>query len=309
MPWRVAKPIPPVTLESLLAGYRDPDRDRILLSYLRTVDDSHREIERSQLLRQARSALPYTAVGEAPITVERRVNATLRTPLFEFSAPEVPGCEVSLQTYTAHSAMAQWEVALGIGGGTADTMLTSLRATFIAGAGEHKRVFLPVQAIAIRRYIYRQRYHSPRRLSFLHPSMQPVSDGFDEIEVLSNLGMPVPGVESVRLSKVQAVKPSKKKGGKGRLRTRARVYPLTALQVYRLAGDRTKRLAHYEHGIERSRTFHVTAGGSALGIHLSAGFSVTLVTGLVLKFVLTPGHDYYQYSNRSRPGILWRVGP
>ena len=86
-------------------------------------------------------------MGEAPVTVERRVNTTLKTPLFEFSTPEVPGCEVSLQTYTSNSGVAQWEIAFGIGGGAAGTILTSLRATFMAGAGEHKRVFLPVQAI------------------------------------------------------------------------------------------------------------------------------------------------------------------
>ena len=307
MPRREAKRIPPVTLESLLAGYTEPDRTRVLLSYLRTVDDSHRDLERSQLLRQARSALPYTAVGEVPITVERRVNTTLKTPLFEFSTPEVPGCEVSLQTYTSNSGVAQWEIAFGVGGGAAGTILTSLRATFTAGAGEHKRVFLPVQAIATRRFIYMRRYDSHRRLSFLRPSMQPLSDGFDEIEMLPNRGMPVPGIESVRPSKVQSVKSSKKKGGQGRLRTRARVYPRTTLQIYRLAGDRTKRLAHYEHSIERSRAFHVTAGGGALGIHVTAGFSVTLVTGLVLKFVLAPGHDYYLYSNRRQPGISWQV--
>lgn len=191
----------------------------------------------------------------------------------------MPGYEVSLQTYTSDSGVAR----------------------------EHKTVFLPVQAIATRRLIYTQRYDGHRRLSFLRPSMQPLSDGFDEIEMLPNRGMPVPGVESVRHSKVQSVKSPKKKGGQGRLRTRARVYPRTSLQIYRLAGDRTKRLAHYEHSIERSRAFHVTAGGSAFGIHVTAGFSVTLVTGLVLKFVLTPGHDYYLYSNRRQPGISWQV--
>ena len=51
----------------------------------------------------------------------------------------------------------------------------------------------------------------------------------------------------------------------------------------------------------------MTAGGGALGIHVTAGFSVTLVTGLVLKFVLAPGHDYYLYSNRRQPGISWQV--
>lgn len=48
---REAKRITPVTLESLLAGYTEPDRTRVLLSYLRTVDDSYRDLERSQLLR------------------------------------------------------------------------------------------------------------------------------------------------------------------------------------------------------------------------------------------------------------------
>jgi hypothetical protein len=44
---RQAKRIPPVTLESLLAGYTEPDRTRVLLSYLRTVDDSYRRAKSS----------------------------------------------------------------------------------------------------------------------------------------------------------------------------------------------------------------------------------------------------------------------
>src|SRR5215471_14949393 len=124
-----------IAIESWLASYPPKERDRQLFTYLNTLDEQYRDAERSGLLRLAETAAPRRPTAVRSI-LERRVHVTLKAPLFVFGAPNVPGCEVTLETHSTQTGIGEWKVAFWAGGGQRGIIQTSLRSTFMAGTGE-----------------------------------------------------------------------------------------------------------------------------------------------------------------------------
>jgi hypothetical protein len=312
----------PVPIESWLAGLAEVRRPTVLAMYLDTIDEQYRDAEKRELLRLAKQAAPIRLQGIAPFTLERKARVILKAPLFVFGAPAVTGCEVALQTYATQGLAGQWRVVLGAGGGPSKSIQASLRATFTATAGEKKRVFLPVQAVAVRRYVC-----TPYSLTWLGQrlrwySLEPVNAGNAEVQFLTTPSMqpglgdqtgPVPGVETVvaRQLSPAALHAAVIHGTRTpapRLRTLYGLGPGPLITTFPLKGDAsTGHSSAYELTFEATDEIAVQAGGTFLGSTVSTNASVRLIRGLSLKFVLVGGHDYHLRRSKSPPGIEWTL--
>jgi hypothetical protein len=305
-------------MESWLATYSGTSRERALDLYLRNIPEQHRESERQELLIQAKFAqplpMPRGSVGR--LTLERKVETTLKTTLFDFSAPNVEGCEVALQTYTAKGETAEWVVGLWAGGAVRKTSQTSLRSTFEVGAGQHKRVFLRVPVVVTFRYAFipgkaarlptgtaatlLNRVAGELSTSLFHPatapSLTPLYHNFTKVEplpehsapgtFLGTMSAPAPGAESI--------KPPRARGWR-------------ILRTFPLKNDRTGRLTTHEYEHEKSYNMGVSAAGAVLGSTLTAKFTVRHTKSLRLTSVLAGGYDYQIYERLDVPGIEWLV--
>ena len=174
-----------IAIESWLASHPPKERGLQLFTYLNTLDEQYRDAERTELLRLAKTAAPRRPLALVSV-LQRRVHVTLKAPLYVFGAPNVPGCEVTLETHSTQTGTGEWKVVFWAGGGQRRTIQTSLRSTFVAGTGEIKQIFLPVPAIATRRYLLtvpRVSAIMPRApiISKL-PLIQPLTSDFQRIE-------------------------------------------------------------------------------------------------------------------------------
>jgi hypothetical protein len=145
--------LPPVSVSEWLAGFDEIDRKRQLKSYLKTVDEASRQDERESLLAAAKYTSPAVRVtGNGPRPADRTIRVNLELPLFDFSAPNVRGASVDVTIFTRTALSVGWQVALGAGGGHTGTFTLKEMAQFTANPGEVVRIFVPIPAIATRRY-------------------------------------------------------------------------------------------------------------------------------------------------------------
>ena len=159
-------------LESYIAWLSDSEaRDGYIVAYLETVVPRFREEEREQLLtaidleerRHARSRAlrgPLVAMTRSgipldpPPILERRIDTTAQVPLFDFSAPPIEGCSVSIQTSTSQGGSGTWRVSLGAGraGPARRLRCRSRQRSALAPARANACLcpFQPVQSISFR---------------------------------------------------------------------------------------------------------------------------------------------------------------
>src|SRR3954447_19678783 len=95
---------PALAIESWLAGLSGDTRDRCLQAYLATVDDTHLDSEKTDILYRVATARP-SAPPTAPFIVERRVTGPVELPLFDFDVPDVAGAVVSVALIKARSVV------------------------------------------------------------------------------------------------------------------------------------------------------------------------------------------------------------
>jgi hypothetical protein len=284
----------------------------MLTHYLSQIDERFQLQEKDQLLRLARKAKTYA--GRTPPSgahVERRIKVTGEASVFEFSAPDVPGAMVSVQTSVNVTTSTSWSVVLGAGVGMESTRSVSEKVTFTAGSGETKQVFVPVPAVAVRRYEVIPAPHQPSRWAFeafleragyaSPPTFAPVTaSGFDEVlpSRLSNLhGPSVRSVDgSPRLSPSLA------------RRLSFLADPGQTVRIWSLSGNRSHD-TEVEWSHEGTRDYAILAGGAALGIRVNASVSVRLAANLTLRMILPAGHDYHLRLLTKAPGVNWLVDP
>jgi hypothetical protein len=242
--------------------------------------------------------------------LERRKDVTLKVPLFVLGAPNVPGCEVKLEIYSSRTDIREWKVAFGQG----RSLKTSRRSTFEAGAGEIKRIFVPVPAIAIRRYVLLEENSSI--------NIEPLKGkAFQTVEPIGRTpagwrssrdsNEPAPGAVTlispesdigVRVRKIKIMRSSR------RSRQPGLDFPLGPVQKdFYLKGDSERRRSTYEESVEGTRHFKLTAGATIFGTTVNTDAFVQLVRGISLKCTLAGGHDYHLHEMKKEPGIGWTL--
>jgi len=247
------------------------------------VPDSQRDAEIRQLWsrlppepRSANGRSGSTRLADHDgLTVHHTYLDTVRVSLFEFGAPDVPGCRVTMETTTVRRRAAQWSLAFkGVGGGSKAEIKTSLRAAFSASHGERKRVFLDVQAQIARVFEVRNGVLRPTDLVAIEPERRRAS------------ATPIPGVESI---------PAKQPQLAGHL------------APFRAAGDKTGAVAIYEFGYEETRDASASVQRSLHGVNVGVSASVGVTCSVKLTMELAAGHDYNLYDIASGPGIGWTI--
>ncbi len=232
--------------------------------------------------------LDRSSVSLPPPILEREFATTVQVPLFDFSAPPFDGCSMSVQTSTSQSTSGTWKVSLGANASTTKKVLISFKATFIAGPGESKRVFVPMPAGAIRQYYtppsWREGDSFPSSASFDPAGLKPVSDSFDKVSLQPAKAELAPAVRSI-----PATVPE---GGR-------------VLGRYLLGQDTTRGLAEYEYTQETTTENSVGASGELHGVTLSASVGVALTKRLTLKILLAAGRDYRLKAMPGQPGVYW----
>jgi hypothetical protein len=233
---------------------------------------------------------PYYGSRTAPVSevVEHREPVDVEIPLFEFMAPRVQGCEVSvnfMQTKVDHE---KWNVTVGplaLEGQQRFSVSTS--ATFRAGAGERKQIFAPVPGALLCR-VNANDFASgapPRRdVTVVPHAAKGRGKGTQSVAAIKSLPSS-PGIEPHWL----------------------------LLERYMLRGDRSGSVTEYEYTY--SRIGELTVGVSASGLphsvlpSTSGGASVTvsMECSLTLHFWLTGGSNYHLYQTGSNHGIGWTV--
>jgi hypothetical protein len=232
------------------------------------------------------AAAKYTSpavrvTGNGPRPVDRTIRVNLELPLFDFSAPNVRGASVDVTIFTRTALSVGWQVALGAGGGHTGTFTLKEMAQFTANPGEAVRIFVPIPAIATRRYYVSLGVSG--RYEF-----QPLSEtGFDAISPIKEAGSGIPAHRELSPSEAfddQTVK----------------------LREYSLNHASPRTPAVYAIERETNWQYSVRAGGTALGIEVGVLTSVSLADSLAIKMTLPGGHAY-RLDNR--PGIRWITDP
>lgn len=281
---------PQALVETYLAQLPEAQRARGIAAHLKRITPGDRDRERQELLalidkERARLALAgqLDLPNPPPYIVARRREVTLRIPLFDFSVPDVDGCSVAIQTSAGQASTGTWRVSIGVGsGGIASKLLVSFKATFTAGRGESKQLFLPIPAVAINKYMTEPVRPRPDTPAGLIPI--PFS-GQGEVSLLPAAHDAVPAVRSIPVSRPD--------GGR-------------TVTTYFLGEDASQGLSEYEYTQEATREYSVGAGGKIHDVGVDASASVALTKRLMLRIVLAGGRDYHLKALPDRPGLYWQ---
>ena len=282
---------PQALVETYLAQLPEAQRARGIGAYLNTIAPQDRDRERRELLalidreraRLAQAGGPDPP-GPLPAVVARRREITVRVPLFDFSVPDVEGCSVTVQTSASHASTGTWRVSVGVGSaGVTGSLLISCKATFTAGRGESKQLFLAAPAVAITKFMTEQVRPRPDTAAGLIPF--PFGGPVDEVSLLPAAHEAVPAVRSIPASHPDHG-------------------PTVA--TYPLADDAGHGLAEYEYVQEATAAYTVGVGGTIHDVGLEASASVALTNRLMLKIVLAGGRDYRLKELPDRPGLYWQ---
>jgi hypothetical protein len=222
--------------------------------------------------------------GPKPDLVEHYEPLELHVPLFEFSAPPITGCEVTVTTKASTTTSAKWKIAVGpVGAGHNERLLASVSATYRAGAGERKQIFIAVPGLKVYRL----------NLTDLGTGETPARDITFRTDPHSH---PISEV---------AVKSLPTQAGP------ALAAPL--VKHYLLAHDTTRSLVTIEYTYTRTKELNVDVDASvalpstSAEASFGASASVALEDSLILHFALITGHNYNLYQLGSEHGIQWGV--
>jgi hypothetical protein len=211
--------------------------------------------------------------AERAIVTHRGDNTVMALPIFEFSAPDVPGCSVTIELRRRAFRSAGWKLGISTltGGRTKYQELTTT-AAFTANDGERKAVFVRVPATET--YVF-------------HLSDDPsVSSNEDyEYEIL---GPP-------RKQDQPAVMRHGRNSG-AKLGEELAHYALRH-------NDGTSR---YDYSYTSGRRTELGVGTSRRGTQVSGTASVELAGTLAVSAVLAGGYDYTLHQTEAGNGLAWR---
>jgi hypothetical protein len=325
-----------VDIRLYLASLPLATRSLVLTSLLRTVPEEERIAARRLLMIPRRGQVRGDLASTAKLVVWE-VPCVVRVPLFEFSAPGIEGCVTTLERTTRKATAKEWSFTVGgTGGGKVPSFQTSLKSSFSAAAGERKRVFLPVAALAKRYFEPSVRspvvlpHVPPRRVRRSRPNRPALAAGANRpdlsfrprrpfprlipkgyrLEVSKPAHEPFPGIESLAsrfegtpAAFDQILNRLSLPGG----RTRPRHPPDQRLNTFHLAGDRSGAAAVFEYEYEQSAAVTAKTGITAIGLKMTALVSVRLFETLKLSCRLIAGHDYELMGMGGGLGVRWLV--
>lgn len=285
---------PTVSIESWLAGLSSASqRDRYLEAYLSCIEEEHvasEHIKMLDLVATARPSQPLTP----PFVVERRVETRIELPVFDFDVPGVAGTAVSVQLINARAVAGKQSFSAGLGGALGKAYSVSVYQTFTAEAGEAKRVFKRVPAVAYRRYEVGSSFQ-----------VHPVPLTSEDVRITGGES------ESSLDSRPLRQRPPKY------VHVPFQNHPIDINYHFPEPSSFLKDFDHRDYsptGVfkggwreEISHQYTLTAGGSAFGLDVSTNLSATFTVAFNLELTLPNGHHYQLRRLERRPGITWHV--
>ena len=282
-----AASLSPITVSQWLASFDESDRTRHLKSYLATIAKESRQPERELLLAAAKNTAPAgRVIRNSPILVNRNVRLSLELPLFDFSAPNMPGAKVDVTITSRITMSVAWNAMLGVGGGLARTVTLTKASTFPAGAGETVRIYIPFAVVATRRY-----YVTPGRVSGEYVFSPLSANSFDAISPLKGQESKMPVYRPLAPWEIKTYHTTEK----------LEEWPLTRASPHRTSGHVIDAQGDWQYSIR--------AGGTALGIYAAVQTSMSFADGLTIKAKLPGGHTYRLERFLHSPGIKWVIDP
>jgi hypothetical protein len=267
----------------LLAPLHQTERQYVINVVFQDVPDGQRDAE----IRQLWSDLPReprTAGGRPGstrladhdgLTIHHSYLDTVRTSLFEFGAPSIPGCRVVMETSTAQQGSVQWSLAFkGLGVGSKTEIKTSLRAAFSASRGERKRVFLDLPARVTRVFELQNAVLRPTGQVAAEPERTRASD------------MPFPGIESMPPEQPELA---------------------GCLKHFSTVADTSDDVHTFNFDYEEAREVSASARPSSHGVNVGVSASVGVACSVKLTVELAAGHDYDMYASANCHGIGWVI--
>jgi hypothetical protein len=285
----------PIKLWMLLMPLEDVERQQIVDAVVKALPGEKQELERAHLL----SGLPAkpTFVNGRPgsvrlvdmdgTTIYHSYTDSARITLFEFAAPAIPGCQVTLESTTSQRASAQWSIGFkGASGSRRTEVRTTSGAVFSVDAGQRKRVFVDVPVEISRVFEIRDSILRPTDLIYVTAlSKRPTTIPFP------------PGIELIRASQ------SQRAFGPADLVSRGARF----LETFSVAGDPTGAPAIYTREFDHSQEVSPALRANVKGVDVGVTASVGVTAGLKLKYALVGGHDYQLYATEDGLGITWIV--
>lgn len=283
-------------IESWLAGLSSASkRNRYLEAYLSCIDKEHVASERIKMLDLVAAARPSQPLTP-PFVVERRVETHIELPVFDFDVPGVPGAEVSVQLIKARAVASKQSFSAGFGGELGKAFSVSIHATFTAEAGEAKRVYKSVPAVACRRYEVGSSFQ-------VHPVPLASEDmRITGAESESSLGSRLLRRQPPRYVHVPFQNSPIDVSNPDLLPE-----PSSSIEPFDLRHYPPTGIFKGGYREEASRRYAVTAGGTVLGLDISTNLSVTFTGTVNLEATLPHGHHYDLRRLQRRPGITWRL--
>lgn len=198
--------------------------------------------------------------------------------LFDFYAPNIAGCQVTVESSSKSTKEATWTLSAGgssASGGLSVSMSRS--SSFVAGPGERKRLFVMVAAQRLYRFHI---YHgipdaSPRRDVVVRPSRAGRA------------------TSALAVRSLDADQPCSSLGNR--------------LERYPLARDQSAQIARYQYNYEQANSGAVQVGISYKGVTSNTELRGRLENGLTLKMDLRSGRNYVLHSVPGGKGIAWAV--
>jgi hypothetical protein len=282
---------PTVSIESWLAGLSSASqRDRYLEAYLSCIEEEHVASERIEMLALVKTARPSQPLTP-PFVVERRVKTRIELPVFDFDVPGVAGTAVSVQLINARAVAGRQSFSAGLGVALGKAYSVSVYQTFTAEAGEAKRVFKRVPAVAQRRYEVGSSFQ-----------VHPVPLTSEDIRITDGES------ESSLDSRLLRRRPPRY------VHVPFQNHPIDMNNHYPEPSSFLKNFDRRDSGVfkggwheEVSGQYTLTAGGSAFGLDVSTSLSATFTVGFNLELTLPNGHHYQLRRLEDRPGITWHV--
>lgn len=246
-------------IEDWVLAAADEVREARIRTYLEILPAELRGARKYRLERMAKA-------GTRPPGLHARQNAlilivparpkTVDIPLFDFGAPNVPGCLTTLQTSTNVNKNASWKIVFtGASIKEGKSVSVSFKSTFNAQAGEYKRVFTQIPVLESSRYEYTG---DDTSLELIDTNAEPDYSRLKR--------EPAPAVKEIATPGIGSV-----------------------IQNFLLAKDRPGELSEYEYIYEGSSDLSVTASGGLHTANAAGAVGVTVTKSLSIKIVLAGG--------------------
>jgi hypothetical protein len=222
----------------------------------------------------ARLLAGTTGSPERAIVTHRGQTVKVALPIFQFSAPDVPGCAISVESRKKRFRSVGWRIAFNsVKGGASASCEVAMKSTFTAEAGQRKMVFVQVPAVEVCR---------------LHLSDNPSIERQNDYEY--EITGPPKGLDqlaSMTLGKSQD-------GQMGK-----------ALAAYALRHD--VGVSEYEYTYTQGIQTNLELGLSSKQASSSLEVTAKLEGSLTFRYSLSGGYNYTLHQTADGKGIAWRA--